>query len=76
MSDYFIDHYLDRSDHISLELHKHIHVGHSGKGRSKREDPTLSEKMAEFWTLKLDEAPLDSTQPRHMVTPTVLVTQT
>lgn len=37
MSDYFVDNYFDDGDMYSVDQHKHIHVGHSGKGRSKRE---------------------------------------
>ncbi|OWF41674.1 Nuclear protein 1 [Mizuhopecten yessoensis] len=37
MSDYFVANYLDDIDMYSVEQHKYIHNGHSGKGRSKRE---------------------------------------
>ncbi|KAK3085563.1 hypothetical protein FSP39_005380 [Pinctada imbricata] len=37
MSSYFIENYCDEADMYTMEQHKHIHVGHSGKGRTKRE---------------------------------------
>lgn len=37
MSNVFISEYCDESDLYSIDQHKFIHVGHSGKGRSKRE---------------------------------------
>ena len=37
MSNVFISEYCDESDFYSIDQHKFIHVGHSGKGRSKRE---------------------------------------
>lgn len=37
MSNVFIAEYCDESDLYSMDQHKFIHVGHSGKGRSKRE---------------------------------------
>lgn len=37
MSDYFIDNYMDESDMVSMDRDRYIHLGHSGKGRSKKE---------------------------------------
>lgn len=37
VSTYYIDHNLDRFDHMSIDLHRHVTSSHSGKGRTKRE---------------------------------------
>ena len=37
MSTYFIENYCDEADFYTMDQHKYIHLGHSGKGRTKRE---------------------------------------
>lgn len=40
MSTYFVENYMDEYDLISMEQHKYLRSSHSGKGRSKKEATT------------------------------------
>uniref|UniRef100_A0A0L8HYH4 Nuclear protein 1 n=1 Tax=Octopus bimaculoides TaxID=37653 RepID=A0A0L8HYH4_OCTBM len=37
MTDFFVANYMDEYDVMSMYRDQYIHVGHSGKGRSKKE---------------------------------------
>ncbi|KAH9514921.1 hypothetical protein Btru_021374 [Bulinus truncatus] len=45
VSTYYIDNNLDEYDFMSMDVHKHIRSAHSGKGRSKKEARTNTNRF-------------------------------
>ncbi|CAG5129630.1 unnamed protein product [Candidula unifasciata] len=44
VSTYYIDNNMDEYDFMSMDMHKYVSSSHSGKGRSKREAQTYTNK--------------------------------